>query len=63
MTTIQLALGRILAHLALWLLEPHDGEPFDVGRSRQIDELVDRLDRVADPAKSDDTKLGSSAGG
>jgi len=42
------ALGRILHPVVLWALEPRDGEPWDRERSRQIDELVDRLDETSD---------------
>ena len=46
MTTIRLALGRYVASIALWLLEPHDDEPWDAARSRQIDELVAALEEA-----------------
>ena len=46
MIRLRLALGRLSAAVALWSFEPRDGESFDAERSRQIDEFVDRLDRL-----------------
>ncbi len=43
MKRLRLALGRLLADLALRLMEPRPGEPFDRERSRQIDEIMTRL--------------------
>jgi hypothetical protein len=46
---IRFLLGRVLARLALRLLEPRPDEPFDASRSQEIDQLVVVLDEERVP--------------
>ena len=45
-TTTRIALGRILAHLLLLLLEPPDGDPWDRERSELVDQANEMAERL-----------------